>query len=124
MKPFAAAEFSKLLLQSKRPTAASQFVGCVGVGIARKLKLPPWQQKSLRAHSRAVQDSKPRIKRKRRAKRHDATRWRTHSSGTVDADSRAVFHRSARLSRDGHAPGRAHGPVVQRVHGDRKSTRL
>jgi hypothetical protein len=65
MKPFAAAEFSKLLLQSKR-SPASQFVGCAGVGIARKLRLPPWQQKSLRAHSRAVQDSEARIKRKNR----------------------------------------------------------
>src|SRR5713226_6943302 len=110
IKPFAVAEFSNLILQSKRPPAASQFVGCVGVGIARKLRFPPWQQKSLRAHSRVVQDSKARIKRKIREgqKRHDATRWRTHSSGTVDADSRAVFHRPARLSRDGHAAGGPH----------------
>src|SRR6266571_3840805 len=43
-----------------------QFVGCVSVGIARKLRFPPWQEKSPRAHSRAVRDSKPRIKRKNR----------------------------------------------------------
>src|ERR1700674_5117759 len=42
----------------------SQIVGCVGVGIARKLRFPPWQEKSPRAHSRAVRDSKARIKRK------------------------------------------------------------
>src|SRR5260370_2040737 len=55
--------------------------------------------------------------RKRRAKPHDATRWRTQFSGAVDADPRTVIHRSASLSGDGDAAGGAHGPVVQGVHG-------
>src|SRR5438309_3877508 len=53
----------------------------------------------------------------KKGKRHDATCWRTHSPRAVNADSRTVFHRPARLSRHGHAAGGSHGPLVQRVHG-------
>src|SRR4029077_17700051 len=60
-------------------------------------------------------ESSTRIKKGK--KRHDATYWRTPSSRAIDADSWAVFHRPARLSRDGHAAGGAHGPVVQGLHG-------
>src|SRR5260370_17809563 len=55
-------------LSDKRPPARrpGQFVGCVSVGIARKLRFTRRQEKSPRAHSRAVRDSKARIKRKNR----------------------------------------------------------
>src|SRR5947208_15762738 len=56
IKLLASAEFPYLLPQSKRPPAhrRSQFVGCVSLGIARKLNFPPRQGKSRIAHLRGV----------------------------------------------------------------------
>src|ERR1700686_2187634 len=66
IKLFVAAEIPNLPVSDNRvwTSRPSQIVGCVGVGIARKLRFPPLQEKSPRAHSRAVRDSKARIKRK------------------------------------------------------------
>src|SRR6202158_4370351 len=60
IKLLAAAEIPNLPVSDNRVQRSrpSQIVGCVGVGIARKLKFPPWKEKSPRAHSRAVGDSK------------------------------------------------------------------
>src|SRR6202140_1185477 len=63
---FVAAEIPNLpnsdsRIQASRP---SQIVGCVGVGIARKLGFSPWREKSPRAPSRADRVSGARIKRK------------------------------------------------------------
>src|ERR1700674_2704771 len=67
IKLFAAAEIPNLPVSDNRvQRKTSQIVGCVGVGIARKLKFPPWQIKSPRAHSRAVRYSDARIKRQKK----------------------------------------------------------
>src|SRR5260370_32514181 len=101
---FAVAEIPNLLfsdngVQRSRPC---QIVGCVGVGIARKLKFPPRQEKSPRAHRERFEiRTRESSARKRRAKRHDATRWRTQSLCAADAVPRTVLHRSAPLSPDG-----------------------
>src|SRR5260370_38093505 len=106
MRLFAAAEFSSLLLHSKRPPA-SQFVGCVGVGIARKLRLPQWQGKvpgsDFAGGSRSR--SEKQAQELRRAKLNDPPRWRTHSTSALDAHSRPGFHCPARLSLDGRPTG-------------------
>src|ERR1700746_1913213 len=74
--------------------------------------------KSRLARSRAVRALKARIKRnQKKDKGHDATHWRTQPTSAADADSRPVFHRSARLPRDVHSPRGPHGPLVQRLHG-------
>src|ERR1700681_2123981 len=66
IKLFVSAEIPNLpdsdnRIQASRP---GQIVGCVGVGIARKLGLSPRREKSPRAASRAVRVSRARIKRK------------------------------------------------------------
>src|SRR6267143_3981276 len=46
IKLFAAAEIPNLPVSDNRVkrTRTSQIVGCAGVGIARKLRFPPWQK--------------------------------------------------------------------------------
>src|SRR5882757_9743873 len=59
-----------------RRTSTSQIVGCVGAGIARKLKFPPWLKSPReRIRGRFEIGTRESSARKRRAKRHDATRW-------------------------------------------------
>src|SRR5258708_4920694 len=99
-----------------RPT---QIVGLRGCGDGAKMEVPAVAGESPRERLRGRFEIRTRESsaRKRRAKPHDATRWRTQFSGAVDADPRTVIHRSARIPRDGDAAGGAHGPVVQGVHG-------
>src|SRR5260370_13275944 len=89
IKLFAVAEIPNLPVSDTRVQRSRpcQIVGCVGVGIARKLNFPPRQEKSPRAHRERFEiRTRESSARKRRAKRHDATRWRTHTPRPVNVN--------------------------------------
>src|SRR5260370_9533145 len=91
IKLFAVAEIPNLPVSDTRVQRSRpcQIVGCVGVGIARKLKFPPRQEKSPSAHPERFEiRTRESNARKRRPKHHDETRWRTQSPCRVDADPR------------------------------------
>src|SRR5260370_9163692 len=92
----------------------SQIVRLRGCGDCAKIEVPAVAGESPgeRLRGRFEIRTRESSARKRRAKPHDATRWRTQFSGAVDADPRPVIHRSASLSGDGDAPGGAQRPEV------------
>src|SRR5215471_18817247 len=96
-----------------------QFVGCAGTGDCAKIGFPAVAGKVPESKSADGSLPSPRrgLQENKEGNDHDATRWRTQSPGAVDADPRAIFRRSARLSRIGDAARRPHGPLVQGMHG-------
>src|SRR5215469_6397803 len=108
---------AQITTRTSPPVAQSQFVGCVAATDCAKIDLPRWQE-SPRIDTRGrFAPNSGKAARKKEGKSYDSTHRRTQSPSPADADAGAVFHRPARIPRNGDATGGSHGPVVPRLHG-------